>query len=37
MIDWDAEQVAAAYAEAMRKIQSIQPSRSEAYEEAMSN
>lgn len=37
MIDWDAEQVALAYQEAIRKIQSIQPSRNEALEEAMSN
>ncbi len=34
MIDWDADQVARAYEEATRKIQSIQPARSEAYEEA---
>jgi hypothetical protein len=37
MIDWDAEQVALAYGEAIRKLQSIQPSRDEAYEEALSN
>jgi hypothetical protein len=38
MIDWDADQVALAYAEAIRKIQSIQPSsRNEAYEEALAN
>jgi len=37
MIDWDAEQVALAYSEATRKIQSIQPVRNEAYEEALSN
>jgi hypothetical protein len=37
MIDWDAEQVALAYAEAIRKIQSIQPARTEAYEEALAN
>ena len=37
MIDWDADQVAQAYGEAIRKIQSIQPARNEAYEEAMSN
>jgi hypothetical protein len=36
MVDWDAEQVSLAYAEACRKLQSIQPTR-EAYEEAMSN
>ncbi len=35
MIDWDADQVAQAYGEAMRKIQSIQPARSEVdYEDA---
>jgi hypothetical protein len=37
MIDWDGEQVSLAYQEAIRKIQSIQPSRSEAYEEALAN
>jgi hypothetical protein len=37
MIDWDAEQVALAYAEAVRKIQAIQPARQEAYDEAMAN
>jgi hypothetical protein len=37
MIDWDAEQVALAYGEAIRKLQAIQPSRDEAYEEALSN
>jgi hypothetical protein len=37
MIDWDAEQVALAYQEAIRKIQSIQPSRNEAMEEALAN
>jgi hypothetical protein len=37
MIDWDADQVASAYTEAIRKIRSIQPTRSEAYEEALSN
>ncbi len=37
MIDWDADQVAFAYQEAIRKIQSIQPSRNEALEEAMAN
>jgi hypothetical protein len=36
MVDWDAEQVSLGYAEACRKLQSIQPTR-EAYEEAMSN
>ncbi len=37
MIDWDAEQVALAYAEAIRKLQAIQPDRDAAYEEALSN
>lgn len=37
MVDWDAEQVSLAYAEACRKIQSIQSSHSEEYEEALAN
>ncbi len=37
MIDWDADQVAQAYGEAIRKIQSIQPLQNEAYDEALSN
>ena len=37
MVDWDAEQVALGYAEACRKLQSIQPARSEAFEEALAN
>jgi len=37
MIDWDAEQVALAYQEAIRKIQSIQPARNETLEEALAN
>jgi hypothetical protein len=37
MVDWDAEQVAQAYREATRKIQSIRPSRDEALEEALAN
>lgn len=37
MIDWDAEQVALAYAEAVRKLQAIQPDRDSAYEEALAN
>ncbi len=37
MIDWDNEQVALAYGEAIRKIQAIQPAREEAYEEAIAN
>jgi hypothetical protein len=36
MVDWDAEQVALAYAEACRKLQAI-GTTSEAYEEALSN
>jgi hypothetical protein len=37
MVEWDAEQVNLAYAEACRKLQAIQSSHSEAYEEAISN
>ncbi len=37
MVDWDAEQVTLAHAEACRKLQSLQSSTSEAYEEALSN
>jgi hypothetical protein len=40
MVDWDEEQVAAGYAEAVRKIQSIQPSRSgnaDPYDDALAN
>lgn len=37
MIDWDSEQVSRAYGEAIRKIQTIQPERDEALEEAVSN
>lgn len=37
MVDWDAEQVGLAYAEACRKLHAIQASQSEAYEEALSN
>lgn len=37
MVDWDAEQVALAYTEATRKLQSIAQGSSEAYEEALSN
>ncbi|QDV36486.1 Rad52/Rad22 family DNA repair protein [Tautonia plasticadhaerens] len=37
MVDWDADQVANAYQEAMRKIQSSQPDRNEALEEALAN
>jgi Rad52/22 family double-strand break repair protein len=37
MVDWDAEQVSLAYAEALRKLQAIGTGASEAYEEALSN
>ncbi|WZO97581.1 Rad52/Rad22 family DNA repair protein [Isosphaeraceae bacterium EP7] len=37
MVDWDADQVALAYTEATRKLQSIQPTHSESYQEALSN
>jgi len=37
MVDWDAEQVNLAYSEACRKLQSIQSTHSDAYEEALSN
>jgi hypothetical protein len=37
MVEWDAEQVNLAYAEACRKLQAIQSSHNEAYEEALSN
>lgn len=37
MIDWDTEQVALAYSEAIRKIQAIQPGKDEALEEALAN
>ena len=37
MIDWDAEQVNQAHAEACRKLQSIQSGRTEVYEEALAN
>ena len=37
MVDWDAEQVALGHAEGCRKLQSIQPARTEAYEEALAN
>jgi hypothetical protein len=36
MVDWDAEQVRLAHAEACRKLQAIQD-RGDAYEEALSN
>lgn len=37
IVDWDAEQVALAHAEACRKLQSIQATTSDAYEEALAN
>ncbi len=37
MVDWDGEQVALAYAEASRKLNAIQASHTEAYEEALAN
>lgn len=37
IVDWDADQVAQAYSEAIRKIQAVHPDRREAYEEALSN
>lgn len=37
MVDWDAEQVGLAYAEACRKLQSVQSASSDAYEEALAN
>jgi hypothetical protein len=37
MVDWDADQVSLAYAEACRKLQAVQSANSEAYEEAIAN
>jgi hypothetical protein len=37
MVEWDADQVAVAHAEAVRKLHSIQSSHTEAYEEALAN
>lgn len=37
MIDWDAEQVALAYAEATRKLQAVGNAHLDTYEEALSN
>ena len=37
MVDWDADQVALAYAEASRKLQSIPAGVAENYEEALAN
>ncbi len=37
MVDWDADQVSHAYAEACRKLQSISTGHAEVYEEALAN
>ena len=37
MVDWDADQVNQAYAEGVRKLQSISNGHAEAYEEALAN
>jgi hypothetical protein len=37
MVEWDADQVSQAYAEAVRKLQSISTGHAEAYEEALAN
>jgi hypothetical protein len=37
MVEWDAEQVSQAYAEACRKLQPFQIGRTEAYEHALAN
>jgi hypothetical protein len=37
MVDWDADQVSQAYAEAIRKLQSISIGHAEVYEEALAN
>jgi hypothetical protein len=37
MLDWDPDQIALAYAEALRKIQAVHPARQEAREEALAN
>ncbi|MHC5541002.1 Rad52/Rad22 family DNA repair protein, partial [Singulisphaera rosea] len=37
IVDWDAEQVSLAYAEACRKLHALQSASSEALEEALSN
>ena len=37
MVDWDADQVNQAHAEAVRKLQSISTGHAEAYEEALAN
>ena len=37
MVDWDADQVSQAYAEAVRKLQSISTGHAEVYEEALAN
>jgi len=37
MVEWDADQVALAHAEACRKLQSLQNGKAETYEEALAN
>lgn len=37
MVDWDADQVSLAYAEATRRLRSVQDHRGGAYEEALAN
>lgn len=37
MVEWDADQVSQAYSEACRKLQSLDNTHSEAYEEALAN
>jgi hypothetical protein len=37
MVDWDADQVGRAHSEACRKLSSLQPGHSEAYEQAIAN
>ena len=37
MVDWDADQVNQAYAEGVRKLQSISTGRAEVLEEALAN
>src|SRR5206468_5493700 len=37
MVEWDADQVSQAYAEAIRKLQSISTGHAEAREEALAN
>ena len=37
MVEWDAEQVSLAYAEAIRKLQAVPSAQHEVYEEALAN